>query len=175
MGGTLTSSVRFCHVDVQYDRHFSVRFSWCLLRWVVRGRSGVGPFSGVRLERVGVVGVAVGTLLGPERAGVAGRRGPTPVRVLSLRGGDAGGGGVRGVCGVLLHLFGPILVSNRRRQHELHRLPQGGPGLQGVVLLVGGTVLDRIRPYLENCTVDASIFVAKLVRAHGGCLGTRSR
>jgi len=23
--------------------------------------------------------------------------------------------------------------------------------------------------------VDASIFVAKLVRAHGGCLGTRSR
>jgi len=23
--------------------------------------------------------------------------------------------------------------------------------------------------------VDASIFVAKLIRAHGGCLGTRSR
>src|SRR3954451_6383601 len=34
---------------------------------------------------------------------------------------------------------------------------------------------DRARPYLENCTVDASIFVAKLLRAHGGCLGTRSR
>ena len=34
---------------------------------------------------------------------------------------------------------------------------------------------DRDRPYFENCTVDASIFVAKLVRAHGGCLGTRSR
>ena len=32
-----------------------------------------------------------------------------------------------------------------------------------------------LRPYLENCTVDASIFVVKLVRAHGGCLGTRSR
>ena len=32
-----------------------------------------------------------------------------------------------------------------------------------------------LRPYLENCTVDASIFVAKLIRAHGGCLGTRSR
>jgi hypothetical protein len=31
------------------------------------------------------------------------------------------------------------------------------------------------RPFFENCTVDASIFVAKLVRAHGGCLGTRSR
>lgn len=29
----------------------------------------------------------------------------------------------------------------------------------------------------ENCIVDASIFifVVKLVRAHGGCLGTRSR
>ena len=35
----------------------------------------------------------------------------------------------------------------------------------------------RDRPYLENCTVDASItsVVAKLIRAHGGCLGTRSR
>ena len=27
----------------------------------------------------------------------------------------------------------------------------------------------------ENCTVDASIFVVKLLRAHGGCLGIRSR
>jgi hypothetical protein len=53
----------------------------------------------------------------------------------------------------------------------------------------GGTVLVLVRggrppgggavsrPWLENCTVDASIFifVVKLVRAHGGCLGTRSR
>ena len=28
---------------------------------------------------------------------------------------------------------------------------------------------------VENCTVDASIFVVKLSRADGGCLGTRSR
>ena len=28
---------------------------------------------------------------------------------------------------------------------------------------------------VENCTVDASIFVVKLLRAYGGCLGTRSR
>jgi hypothetical protein len=28
---------------------------------------------------------------------------------------------------------------------------------------------------IENCTVDASIFVAKFLRAHGGCLGTRNR
>jgi hypothetical protein len=26
-----------------------------------------------------------------------------------------------------------------------------------------------------NCIVDASIFVAKFFRAHGGCLGIRSR
>ena len=28
---------------------------------------------------------------------------------------------------------------------------------------------------VENYTVDASIFVVKLLRADGGCLGTRSR
>jgi hypothetical protein len=38
-----------------------------------------------------------------------------------------------------------------------------------VVVLVGFGLL------FENCTVDASIFVAKFLRAHGGCLGTRSR
>ena len=32
-----------------------------------------------------------------------------------------------------------------------------------------------VRSWFENCIVDASIFVAKLLRAHGGCLGTRSR
>ena len=29
--------------------------------------------------------------------------------------------------------------------------------------------------FVENCIVDASIFVVKLSRADGGCLGTRSR
>ena len=29
--------------------------------------------------------------------------------------------------------------------------------------------------FVENCTVDASIFVVKLLRADGGCLGTGSR
>lgn len=29
--------------------------------------------------------------------------------------------------------------------------------------------------FFENYTVDASIFVVKLLRAYGGCLGTRSR
>ena len=45
------------------------------------------------------------------------------------------------------------------------RLPGWGYAVVGVGVL----------PYLENCTVDASIFVVKLIRAHGGCLGTRSR
>src|SRR6266567_8158372 len=29
--------------------------------------------------------------------------------------------------------------------------------------------------FVETCTVDASIFVVKLLRAHGECVGTRSR
>ena len=40
---------------------------------------------------------------------------------------------------------------------------------------VRGEIESHPRPHLENCTVDASIFVVKLLRAHGGCLGTRSR
>ena len=41
--------------------------------------------------------------------------------------------------------------------------------------LVG--VVGGVWSLFENCIVDASIFifVVKLVRAHGGCLGTRSR
>jgi hypothetical protein len=48
------------------------------------------------------------------------------------------------------------------------RKPVLGEGL-GVVLVVVGW------SFVENCTVDASIFVVKLSRANGGCLGTRSR
>ena len=32
-----------------------------------------------------------------------------------------------------------------------------------------------VRVLVESCIVDASIFVVKLLRANGGCLGTRSR
>ncbi len=32
-----------------------------------------------------------------------------------------------------------------------------------------------VRSLFENFTVDASIFVVKFLRAHGGCLGTRNR
>jgi uncharacterized membrane protein YadS len=38
--------------------------------------------------------------------------------------------------------------------------------------LVGVGVVGLL---VENCTVDASIFVVKFLRANGGCLGTRSR
>jgi hypothetical protein len=43
------------------------------------------------------------------------------------------------------------------------------PGVLVVGVGVGGCAL------FENYTVDASIFVVKLLRADGGCLGTRSR
>ncbi len=48
-------------------------------------------------------------------------------------------------------------------------LPVGGVGL----LVWGCGVVGWL--FVENCTVDASIFVVKLSRANGGCLGTRSR
>ena len=35
--------------------------------------------------------------------------------------------------------------------------------------------LIEYRPYFENYTVDASIFVVKLLSANGECLGTRCR
>ena len=47
--------------------------------------------------------------------------------------------------------------------------------LYGRLVLVRGTCRVGLRLLFENCTVDASIFVAKFLRAHGGCLGTRSR
>jgi hypothetical protein len=43
-----------------------------------------------------------------------------------------------------------------------------GAGHSPGTLFVSGVVF-------ENCRVDASIFVVKLLRAHGGCLGFRSR
>lgn len=46
------------------------------------------------------------------------------------------------------------------------------PDLFGVVG-VGSWVVGW--SFVENYTVDASIFVVKLSRANGGCLGTRSR
>ena len=47
-------------------------------------------------------------------------------------------------------------------------LRQHAKGLTPRELFVSGVVF-------ENCRVDASIFVVKLLRAHGGCLGFRSR
>jgi hypothetical protein len=41
--------------------------------------------------------------------------------------------------------------------------------------VVGGGFGCGFCVLVENCTVDASIFVVKLLRADGGCLGTRSR
>ena len=40
---------------------------------------------------------------------------------------------------------------------------------------LGCGVVVWVRVLVESCIVDASIFVVKLLRANGGCLGTRSR
>ena len=87
----------------------------------------------------------VGTLLGPERTGIEGSRG-VPFFACSFSG---------------LHLFP-------------HR-PACLPCLGCVCSVFGGACGWGFRLLFENCTVDASIFVAKFLRAHGGCLGTRSR
>src|SRR5581483_6677514 len=58
---------------------------------------------------------------------------------------------------------------------EVDTSGQLGPRTTPRILMAHARSSRTGRPYLENCTVDASIFVAKLIRAHGGCLGTRSR
>jgi hypothetical protein len=50
--------------------------------------------------------------------------------------------------------------------------PSYRPGLLSGCLVVGGAGVCLL---FVNCIVDASIFVAKFFRAHGGCLGIRSR
>ena len=85
----------------------------------------------------------------------------------------AAGGGVQTSCWVL--------------KEQASRVPGFGwvwwlfflvqSGLVTKLLLRGCVVAVRVRgwPLFENCTVDASIFVVKLSRADGECLGTRSR
>ena len=69
-------------------------------------------------------------------------------------------------CLVACFFLGPSLVSA-----SAGVLPRVGLLVSGV----GGACGWGFRLLFENCTVDASIFVAKFLRAHGGCLGTRSR
>ena len=120
----------------------------------------------------GVVGV--GTLLGPEGAD------PPPVdgRIVHRRGGRLSR------VGAVRVLVPPAVCGAHQRA--------GGGGVWRGGCPGGGRLV------VENCTVDASIFfdcrpaqrcfvrgvvvggvccscVAKLLRAHGGCLGTRSR
>ena len=59
--------------------------------------------------------------------------------------------------------------ARRGARHGLVSHTAGGTSGFGVGLWVVGWL------FVENCTVDASIFVVKLSRANGGCLGTRSR
>ena len=120
---------------------------WCRsLRGVV-----VGVWVGTR---VGGVGWLVGTLLGPEATSPA------------LVHGVAGPVGLVVVCGGWV--FGVSAWPRLRVYQSMLSGVSGGVG-------VGAGVGCGVGLLFENCTVDASIFVAKFLRAHGGCLGTRSR
>ena len=101
--------------------------------------------------------MADSTLLGPEGPDAGVRAGLPPVRGVA-RGGCGRVGLSRGV----LH----------RTASSAALVPCVGAGGVGRGAAVGVGVSCS---FFENCTVDASIFVVKLVRAHGGCLGTRSR
>ena len=75
------------------------------------------------------------------------------------------------VCGVP-PVWGVVVFSGRyhlvTKPCVADSLGGGWLGRGGGCGVVGGVLF-------ENCTVDASIFVVKLLRAYGGCLGTRSR
>ena len=60
----------------------------------------------------------------------------------------------------------------RAARHGLLDIPI--TGCEDLLVLVSGVwVVGWL--FVEICIVDASIFVVKLSRANGGCLGTRSR
>jgi hypothetical protein len=93
----------------------------------------------------------------------------------------SGLGGGCGKCGCGWCGRGSILLGPERTNACVSRrgltfwvlVPRGCPNC----LLIGvcGRVVRGLGLLFENCTVDASIFVVKLPRANGGCLGTRSR
>ena len=92
------------------------------------------------------------------------------------------GSGRRDLVRVPDTLLGPEGTGNRSFETDARELSAHGHFGRGQVERMYCPACRRqhrtrpgTRPYLENCTVDASIFVAKFLRAHGGCLGTRSR
>ena len=124
--------------------------------WVLRDQAGfpgwcLGGGAALSVRAAGVL-VCLPVFMGWVRAWGAG-------------GGCGWGGGAAG-CGSVCHRTVPVAGV-------------GGCLLRGVRVGAGGggaaVGAGRRCPFFENCTVDASIFVVKLVRAHGGCLGTRSR
>ena len=70
-------------------------------------------------------------------------------------------------CWVLRQYAFACSASGDRDHLDLKPLSFAGVGLVGYRWLSGVV--------FENCTVDASIFVVKLLRAYGECLGIRSR
>jgi hypothetical protein len=173
------------NVDDRICRPVSGRREYCLTCAAVCGGGWVWNVGG----RVG--GGFVSTLLGPEGTPVwvSCSSGPGSGRsgLLSLPGLPGGGGGRGGRVsgcrvwgagwGLSLGWCGPICLPNCCRlvcgMFVTMLLVDVVAGVCRVV--VGGGCGVGVRSWFENCIVDASIFVAKLVRAHGGCLGTRSR
>jgi hypothetical protein len=142
--------------------------------WSIGYSSGLGrPVVGTAVGDSGVgrrAGEGLGwldTLLGPEGTDLwdCGRV-PVACAVSGFcSGGFFFGAGLAGwvgssvVCGASC---GAVLLS--------HRTGSSFVGVGGLV--VGGVGCCLL---FEICIVDASIFVAKFFRAHGGCLGIRSR
>lgn len=96
------------------------------------------------MERGSGWGLVPGTLLGPEGSG-------GKLEVLRV------------VAGVMPARLGPSPRSNR---HVAHRRPFGGWILSGVWVVWGVVGAGWVggRPFFENCTVDASIFVAQVFK-----------
>ena len=96
--------------------------------------------------------------------------------------GGCGGVGVVRLVRVAGILLGPEETSRQGwglvfsvADHAAHHISSGDAPCGVLVRGVGGGCVVWGCALFENYTVDASIFVVKLLRADGGCLGTRSR
>ena len=123
-------------------------------------RSSTGLFGGAGTGGVVRLVVAMGTLLGPEETNTRVSSGVPPCCGLGRR---------RRWWVVLPGHLRMVLPGMTWTAYRSESWPWGWGWLVWCCWVVVGWSL------VENCTVDASIFVVKLSRANGGCLGTRSR
>ena len=155
---------------------------WCsrevVSRWPQRRRVSCGGCSRVEHRLVGAVHLVPAHQYWPSRSsGVVVDRGrwgwSAPGTLLGPEGSGASSDSFMTV----------TATGGRRLVSTMARVPGGGvwsgPGPGHTAPRdergCGCQVGSGRRLYVENYTVDASIFVAKFLRAHGGCLGTRNR